>query len=309
MSILFLSFKPAVKLQGEHPKPYHQYYVWIGTPIESFTMFAYISSYMWTLFYSLDVCLQVHRRHSCFNSKLYHLMSWPVAAWLVGWGQYAYFGSYVYCSSHEQALVHYLVCYVPLLLVMLALPLIYWKAYRKVSQNIKRNGYFTDAERKIQKSVRKKFCLIVFVFVLCWLPNFVDGLHDIAVFITQDYRHFDHDANHFSLWMFEAVVNTQQGFLNCLVYGQHRQFASFCSHVLGLVRSNSSSSPNNYDRKTGSDARQGNEALTINSSSYSGVTIPVSEISPLLSGSRRPPLEASPNRAPFSVKLLGEFAR
>ena len=32
--------------------------------LQSFTMFAYISSYMWTLFYSLDVCLQVHNRQS-----------------------------------------------------------------------------------------------------------------------------------------------------------------------------------------------------------------------------------------------------
>jgi len=34
-----------------------------------------------------------------------------------------------------------------------------------VSQNIRRSGYFTDAERSLQKSVRKKFSLIVFVFV------------------------------------------------------------------------------------------------------------------------------------------------
>lgn len=34
MSILFLSFKPAVKLDGEHRKPYHYSYMWIGTPIE-----------------------------------------------------------------------------------------------------------------------------------------------------------------------------------------------------------------------------------------------------------------------------------
>ncbi|KAJ7372922.1 hypothetical protein OS493_015377 [Desmophyllum pertusum] len=305
MSVLFLTFKPAAEKQhdGEHRKPYDQSYVWIGTPIESFTMFAYISSYMWTLFYSVDICLQVHNKHSCFRSKLYHLMSWPLAAWLVGWGQYAYFGNdLINCSSHDQALVHYMVCYIPLLFVMVALPFIYRKAYQKVSQNIKRNGYFTDAERNVQKSVRKKFCLIVLVFVFCWLPNFIDGIHDVAVYITRHYKGFDHDANHYGLWIIEALVNTQQGFLNCLVYGQHRQFASFCSHILRFGRSDSTGSPNGYHCRTG------HEETTINS--YSGVTIPVSEISPLLAASRRTLLEPSnsPSTAPFSVKLLGEFA-
>ena len=106
----------------------------------------------------------------------------------------------------------------------------------------------------------------------------------------------------------QAVMNTQQGFLNCLVYGQHRQFASFCSHILRLGRSNSGGTLNNYDRRTRSDPRQRHDELTINS--CSGVRIPVSEISPLLQAdSPRIPLEPSPSRAPFPVKLLGEFAR
>lgn len=103
-------------------------------------------------------------------------------------------------------------------------------------------------------------------------------------------------------------MNTQQGFLNCLVYGQHRQFASFCSHILRLGRSNSAGSINHYDRRTRSDPRQRHDELTVNS--CSGVGIPVSEISPLLQAdSPRTPLEPSPSRAPFPVKLLGEFAR
>jgi len=103
-------------------------------------------------------------------------------------------------------------------------------------------------------------------------------------------------------------VNTQQGFLNCLVYGQHRQFASFCSHVLSLGRSNSAGSISNYECITGSDARQRHDEMTINS--CSGVRIPVCEISPLLQAdSPRTPLEPSPSQAPFPVKLLGEFTR
>lgn len=44
---------------------------------------------------------------------------------------FIYFFHFFSCSTQNQALVHYLVCYVPLLFVMLALPFIYWKAYRK----------------------------------------------------------------------------------------------------------------------------------------------------------------------------------
>ena len=103
-------------------------------------------------------------------------------------------------------------------------------------------------------------------------------------------------------------MNTQQGFLNCLVYGQHRQFALFCSNILSLGRSNSPGRMSNYDCITGSDARQRHDERTINS--CSGVRIPVCESSPLLqSESPRTPIEPSASQALFPVKLLGEFAR
>ena len=46
------------------------------------------------------------------------------------------------CSSGNIALLHYAVCFVPLFLVMVSLPFIYWKAYRKGSylQNKKNNN-------------------------------------------------------------------------------------------------------------------------------------------------------------------------
>ena len=46
------------------------------------------------------------------------------------------------CSSGNIALLHYAVCFVPLFLVMVTLPFIYWKAYRKGSylENKKNNN-------------------------------------------------------------------------------------------------------------------------------------------------------------------------
>lgn len=157
----------------------------------------------------------------------------------------------------------------------------------------------------MQKSVRRRFCLILSVFAFCWLANFFDGFHDIAKYIIKR-KTFHQDKDHFGLWMLEASVNPLQGILNCLVYGQHRQFASFCSHILSLRHS---ASPPNND-----DLQERNRTLTINSFSGS-VKIPVSEISPLLSGSRRntPVLSQSPSHGPrevpFAARLLGEFSR
>ena len=135
-------------------------------------------------------------------------------------------------------------------------------------------------------------------------------LHRIFLSCERSDFPFLSEVNVSTLCSPQAVVNTQQGFLNCLVYGQHRQFASFCSHVLSLGRSNSAGNINDYDCTTGRDVQQRHDERAIHSRSQSGVRIPVSEISPLLQAdSPRTPLEPSPSQVPFPVKLLGEFAR
>lgn len=235
------------------------------------------------------------------------MLSWPLAAWLVACVQFAvYYSDPINCSPPGPiALLHYLVCYIPLLLVMICLPIVYWKAYRKVSQNIRNTGYFTDAERKLQKSIRRKFCYIIVVFIFCWLPNFCDGFHDIAGYISSQ-KEFFQDSNHSFLWLIEASVNPLQGFLNCLVYGQDGQFISCFNHIQNLFHSNDPPVDGNHQEQ--------NLTWTINSLSGS-VKIPVTEISPLLAGSRRStPVLSTPTsntpsqREPFHAKLLGEFS-
>lgn len=307
MSILFLIFEPAQKTNdGKHFHPAEDYYVWIGLPIESFTMFSYIASYLWTLFYSFDVCLRAHDLQS--RHKIYHVLSWPTAAWLVACAQFAIYSSDTKnCSlPGPMALLHYLVCYIPLSVVMVCLPIVYWKAYRKVSQNITHmTGFFTDAERRVQKSVRKKFCYIIVVFMFCWLPNFIDGFHDIKEYIVRKDRNFFRGADHPFLWFVEASVNPLQGFLNCLVYGQHGQFASCFGHIWSHFQTTYALNDDHQEERS---------TWTANSLSGSS-KIPVSEISPLLAGSRRstpvlstPLSDNSSPREPFHAKLLGEFS-
>ena len=103
----------------------------------------------------------------------------------------------------------------------------------------------------------------------------------------------------------QASINPLQGFLNCLVYGQHRPFTACCTHIFG------GSHQENYPHCPPDDFEERNKALTINSLSGS-VKIPVSEISRLLTGGSErgtPPLRTPPVQSPgkpFTARLLGE---
>ena len=103
----------------------------------------------------------------------------------------------------------------------------------------------------------------------------------------------------------QASINPLQGFLNCLVYGQHRPFTACCTHIFG------GSHQENYPHCPPDDFEERNKALTINSLSGS-VKIPVSEISRLLTGGSErgtPPLRTPPIQSPgkpFTARLLGE---
>ena len=103
----------------------------------------------------------------------------------------------------------------------------------------------------------------------------------------------------------QASINPLQGFLNCLVYGQHRPFTACCTHIFGHCHQE------NYPHCPPDDLEERNKALTINSLSGS-VKIPVSEISRLLTGGSErgtPPLRTPPIQSPgkpFTARLLGE---
>ena len=74
MSILFLSFKPAVhvKHHGEQQKPYHPFYEWIGMPIEVRKMNS-VNPFMW-LYYTgnptYNHCQSCHNNLVIFRGVL-----------------------------------------------------------------------------------------------------------------------------------------------------------------------------------------------------------------------------------------------
>ena len=100
-------------------------------------------------------------------------------------------------------------------------------------------------------------------------------------------------------------MNPLQGFLNCLVYGQHGQFVSCFGHIRSHFQTTYVLNDDGQEER--------NETWTVNSLSGS-VKIPVSEISPLLAESRSTPVLSTPisdspsKREPFHAKLLGEFS-
>ncbi|KAK3737066.1 hypothetical protein QZH41_013872 [Actinostola sp. cb2023] len=247
MSILFITMNPPYLLPNTFvpqygkvlnmTQPSKSWYKYLGVPIESFTMFSYISSYLWTFGYALDICLQIYNKDTCVRMRVYQICFWVVPVWLVGWGQFGYLtGSNSYCSVRTQEIWHYMVCFVPLVCVFIVLPFIYILAYKQVRKNVKSaHACYTNAERELLFGVKKKFLLIWLVFVFCWLTNVVDGFCDLQImwvdvdrpYVDENSIAIPHASAHFKIWMLEALVNPLQGFLNCLVYG-HAKMVQCC---------------------------------------------------------------------------------
>ena len=101
----------------------------------------------------------------------------------------------------------------------------------------------------------------------------------------------------------QALVNPLQGFLNCFVYGQHKQFKECCKQL--FEETESGVVPDTDLSTTGAPASPTDE-WQINSFRKKE-SLP-SQCSPLLvEKSHTESVDSS--RAPFAVKLLGEFSR
>ncbi|XP_032221204.1 uncharacterized protein LOC5520373 isoform X1 [Nematostella vectensis] len=284
--------------------PAKAWYWKIGVPTEAFTMFSYVASYFWTLAYSIDICLQVYGKDKCINMWTYSVICWLSPLWLVIWGEYGFLENTInprYCSYGEKGLLHYMVCFGPLLIVTVLLPIVYFIAFRKIQRNI-RGAFatYTNAERQILTAVKWKFSFIILVFMFCWLLNVGDGIHD--GFNTEN----DDFGVHKNLWIVEAVVNPLQGFFNCIVYGHGREM--LCCYRQNHVEE-SQCLPWNANTRTSDTS----ESFLVNSQDileYSKSAC----VRPLLGGEQRRSYGYMGNASPmanidFVPKLLGEPRR
>ncbi|XP_035691253.1 G-protein coupled receptor 143-like [Branchiostoma floridae] len=196
--------------------------IYTGSTIEIINLYFYSATYIWTLVYAIDITMQL--KNIDVPMSLYHVLCWTAPVVFVGLSMFSVFfdvplapgGDIQQCASGFHLVLHYIFSYTPIVTVMLANPAIYITASRLIELTVPPMlGRYTQRERQVISAIKIKFLLIVVVFTLCWLPNVIDGVIQIANLI-QGERIGD---RFLALWIIEAALNPLQGLLNCLAYG------------------------------------------------------------------------------------------
>lgn len=182
--------------------------------VSGWIQYFYTSTYFWNLCYAIDVYLVLQRKEG--KQLLYHLLSWGLPAVTASIGLSILYKPDLKCQ-HDVAhvLPNYLCAHIPLLVTMIANPILYVTSSKKVNELLTKTfGKFSYQERKLATALKQKFFDIVLVFYVCWIPNVVNCLllwtmwHNLEsvrdVIIT--------------VWYIMAVLNPLQAVLNSLVY-------------------------------------------------------------------------------------------
>ncbi|GFT46666.1 g-protein coupled receptor 143 [Nephila pilipes] len=174
--------------------------------------FFYTATFMWTLFYAVDVYLVCKQRKG--NQKCYHAVTWLVSLVMttVGLGT-LYLPEFQCHSGPARVLPNYLLSYIPIVLVMFINPVLYYLSSRNLRILITGGlGQLTYLEHNLLATLKEKFFCIVLVFYVCWLPNVLNGI--------MLWGFWDGLPRKFiiGLWYVMAVVNPLQAVLNSLVY-------------------------------------------------------------------------------------------
>uniref|UniRef100_A0A8U7NCC0 G protein-coupled receptor 143 n=1 Tax=Corvus moneduloides TaxID=1196302 RepID=A0A8U7NCC0_CORMO len=122
----------------------------------------------------------------------------------------------------EHAIPHYITTYVPLLLVLVANPILFRRTVSAVASLLKgRQGIYTENERRLGTEIQMRFFKIMLVFVICWSSNIIN---ETLLF----YLEMQPDINEMPLknlrsaalitWIIMGVLNPMQGFLFTLAF-------------------------------------------------------------------------------------------
>ncbi|XP_065185484.1 uncharacterized protein LOC135816048 [Sycon ciliatum] len=201
---------PAIEFQ-----PNKWWYELLGGPVEFFLVYFYVATYLWTLTYAVNVYHNLANKP--MRPLLFKVLCWCGALLPASVSIFArFYPSGVRCATHDVNLyTTYSSLYIPILIVMIVNPIIYIKAFSRVTQVLKRTGQVTNQGRQMTLAVKYKFLLILFFFYICWTANIVDGILQFSKAYT---------APPLGLWMAEAVLNPLQGLFNALIYGRHGLF-------------------------------------------------------------------------------------
>ncbi|XP_072034416.1 G-protein coupled receptor 143-like [Amphiura filiformis] len=198
---------------------------WFCVVATAWIQYFYISTFLWTFSYALDVHFMLTNKHHSKLLWLYAAVSFVIPLVLVIIGEVFLYRTSPYdqeCAPDKDAwkemLPHYLAMYIPMLFVMVANPILYWQSFKKVGPLLMASGMYTDRERKIKTQIQVKFLRIVLVFYICWTANIIN----VGTLIFQASSGYENirEFNTFSeiVWIVMAVFNPLQAFLNALVY-------------------------------------------------------------------------------------------
>ncbi|XP_049622781.1 G-protein coupled receptor 143 [Suncus etruscus] len=181
--------------------------------------FLYSAGFCWLFCYALDAYLVVRRSTGQSTMLLYHIMAWGLTLLLcVEGGLMLYSPSVPRCERGlEYTVPHYVSTYLPLLLVLLANPILFGKTVAAVSSLLKgRQGVYTDTERRIASMLKTRFVKMMLVLIVCWVPNIIN---ESLLF----YLEMQTDVSTHSLkppriaakttWIILGILNPAHGFL------------------------------------------------------------------------------------------------
>ncbi|XP_065279834.1 G-protein coupled receptor 143 [Emys orbicularis] len=184
----------------------------------------YSAGFWWLFCYAVDSYLVVRRSAGLSTIVLYHMMTWGLAILLCVEGiAMLYYPSVASCENGLQhAIPHYITTYAPLLLVLVANPILFRRTVTGVASLLKgRQGIYTENERRLGTEIQLRFFKIMLVFIICWLPNIIN---ESLLF----YLEMQPDINGSPLknvrnaalitWIIMGVLNPMQGFLFTLTF-------------------------------------------------------------------------------------------
>ncbi|XP_059536409.1 G-protein coupled receptor 143 isoform X1 [Myotis daubentonii] len=184
----------------------------------------YSTCFWWLFCYAVDAYLVIRRSSGLSIILLYHLMAWGLAVLLSAEGVLMlYHPSLSRCERGlEHAIPHYISAYLPLLLVLLANPILFGKTVTAVASLLKgRQGVYTEKERRMGAMIKTRFFKIMLVVVVCWLSNIIN---ESLLF----YLEMQPDINGGALkyvrnaakttWFIMGILNPAQGFLLSLAF-------------------------------------------------------------------------------------------
>ncbi|OWR44173.1 G-protein coupled receptor 143-like isoform X1 [Danaus plexippus] len=200
------------------PMPNDDVSVLFCSIISAWTQYFYTATWFWTLFYAIDTWRSIRGYDS--QSALYHSLAWGLPAATTSIGLSILYLPNAKChhitsvsSALLKILPNYCATYLPIAIVMVANPIIYIMASRKIEMTVALPlAQFTSKERHVVDTLRLKFFLINAVFYICWLPNLINGILVWTMWFNMPVTFI------IVIWYIMALLNPMQALLNALVY-------------------------------------------------------------------------------------------